>query len=160
MRRGRRCAAPPRSSPSRRRSPTATPPSAGSGTTSPAPGAATTAVPNGTDTEYFQPNGAETVAGRVVFVGPTHSHPNRDAVEFLLQEIWPPVRAANRATSLRLIGGTAPVDRARYDAVPGVTALGALPDIRPALSEACCCVVPIRIGGGTRLKILDAWAMG
>ncbi len=125
-----------------------------------APGAATTVVPNGTDTEYFQPNGAETVAGRVVFVGPTHSHPNRDAVEFLLQEIWPTVRAANRATSLRLIGGTAPVDRARYDAVPGVTALGALPDIRPALSEACCCVVPIRIGGGTRLKILDAWAMG
>src|SRR5205807_8602089 len=63
-------------------------------------------------------------------------------------------------TSLRLIGGTAPVDRARYDAVPGVTALGALPDIRPALAEARCCVVPIRIGGGTRLKILDAWAMG
>src|SRR5436190_11814818 len=125
-----------------------------------APGAATTVVPNGTDTEYFQPNGTETVAGRVVFVGPTHSHPNRDAVEFLLEEIWPGVRAANRATSLRLVGGNAPPDRSRYDAVPGVTALGTLPDIRPALAEARCCVVPIRIGGGTRLKILDAWAMG
>src|SRR5207248_11431233 len=42
----------------------------------------------------------------------------------------------------------------------GVMALGHVPDIRPALSEALCCVVPIRIGGGTRLKILDAWAMG
>src|SRR3989449_4866195 len=60
----------------------------------------------------------------------------------------------------RLIGGNAPADRARYDAAPGVAALGTLPDIRPALAEASCCVVPIRIGGGTRLKILDAWAMG
>ena len=41
-----------------------------------------------------------------------------------------------------------------------MTALGYLPDIRRPLAEACCCVVPIRIGGGTRLKILDAWAMG
>jgi glycosyltransferase involved in cell wall biosynthesis len=59
-----------------------------------------------------------------------------------------------------LIGRSAPADRARYDAVPGVTTVGYLPDIRPALSEARCCVVPIRIGGGTRLKILDAWAAG
>ena len=125
-----------------------------------APGAATTVVPNGTDTEFFQPNGTETVAGRVAFVGPTFSHPNRDAVEHLLQEVWPRVRAADRASSLRLIGGNAPADRSRYDAEPGVTALGAIPDIRPALAEARCCVVPIRIGGGTRLKILDAWAMG
>ncbi|PYO35192.1 MAG: hypothetical protein DMD71_13035 [Gemmatimonadetes bacterium] len=125
-----------------------------------APGAATVVVPNGADTEYFQPNGAESVAGRVVFVGPTYSYPNRDAVEFLLQEIWPRVRGADRSASLRLIGRNAPEDRARYDAEPGVTSLGYLPDIRPRLAEARCCVVPIRIGGGTRLKILDAWAMG
>jgi len=125
-----------------------------------APGAATMVVPNGTDTEYFQPDGTAPVAGRVVFVGPTHSHPNRDAVELLLEEIWPRIRAADGAASLRLIGGNAPADRARYNAVPGVSALGTLPDIRPALAEASCCIVPIRIGGGTRLKILDAWAMG
>ncbi len=125
-----------------------------------APGATTVVVPNGTDTAYFQPTGARSAAGRVVFVGPTYSHPNRDAVGFLLQEIWPKVRARDRAASLQLIGSNAPEDRARYDAEPGVTALGHLPDIRPALSEARCCVVPIRIGGGTRLKILDAWAMG
>jgi glycosyltransferase involved in cell wall biosynthesis len=52
------------------------------------------------------------------------------------------------------------VDRSRYEAEPGVVALGSVPDIRPSLSEARCCVVPLRIGGGTRLKILDAWAMG
>lgn len=125
-----------------------------------APDAATVVVPNGTNTEYFQPSNAEPVAGRVAFVGPTYSHPNRDAVEFLLAEIWPRVRAADRSASLRLIGRGAPADRGRYDAEPGVAALGHVIDIRPPISEARCCVVPIRIGGGTRLKILDAWAMG
>ncbi|HEX4600962.1 MAG TPA: glycosyltransferase family 4 protein [Gemmatimonadales bacterium] len=124
-----------------------------------APHATTVVVPNGTDTEYFQP-GRESVAGRVVFVGPTYNHPNWDAVEFLLQDIWPKVHTADRSTSLRLIGRSAPSDQARYNAEPGVTTLGYVTDVRPPLSEARCCVVPIRIGGGTRLKILDAWAMG
>ena len=125
-----------------------------------APGARTVVVPNGTDTEFFQPNGTGSIAGRVAFVGPTYSTPNRDAVEFLLQRIWPRVRAGNRAASLQLVGRSSPADQTRYNAEPGVAALGYVPDIRPALSEARCCVVPIRIGGGTRLKILDAWAMG
>lgn len=125
-----------------------------------APGARTMVVPNGTDTDYFQPIGTTPVAGRVVFVGPTHSHPNRDAVEFLLHQIWPTIRAAAASASLQLIGRSEPADQARYNAEPGVTALGHVPDIRPALADALCCVVPIRIGGGTRLKILDAWAMG
>jgi glycosyltransferase involved in cell wall biosynthesis len=125
-----------------------------------APGAPTVVVPNGTDTDFFQPSGQTPVPGRIVFVGPTYSHPNRDAVDFLLREIWPRIRAADRGASLQLIGGNAPADRARYRAEPGVTVLGQVPDIRPLLVEASCCVVPIRIGGGTRLKILDAWAMG
>jgi glycosyltransferase involved in cell wall biosynthesis len=125
-----------------------------------APGAATVVVPNGTDTDYFQPSDNAPVGGRVVFVGPTYSFPNRDAVEFLLQEIWPGVRTAHRGASLQVIGRNAAADQARYAAEADVSPLGHLPDIRPALAEANCCVVPIRIGGGTRLKILDAWAMG
>ena len=125
-----------------------------------APGSATVVVPNGTDTDYFQPTGAATVAGRVVFVGPTYSHPNRDAVEFLLQDIWPRIRTIEAPATLHLIGRNADADRARYAAAPGVSPLGYVADIRPVLAEARCCVVPIRIGGGTRLKILDAWAMG
>jgi glycosyltransferase involved in cell wall biosynthesis len=117
-------------------------------------------VPNGTDTDYFQPNGPAPSDGQVAFVGPTSSHPNRDAVEFLLHEIWPRVHAGERSASLQLIGRSTPADQARYNAVPGVNAVGHVPDIRPALAEAVCCVVPIRIGGGTRIKILDAWAMG
>ncbi|HVH09430.1 MAG TPA: glycosyltransferase family 4 protein [Gemmatimonadales bacterium] len=125
-----------------------------------ASGAVTAVVPNGTDTAYYEPRHTASVPGRVVFVGPTYSYANWDAVEFLLQEIWPRIRATDRSTSLQLIGRAAPPDQARYDAEPGVTALGYVPDMRPPVSEARCCVVPIRIGGGTRLKILDAWAMG
>jgi glycosyltransferase involved in cell wall biosynthesis len=125
-----------------------------------APSAATLVVPNGTDTEYFRPNGAKSVPGRVVFVGPTFNFPNKDAVEFLLSDIWPRIRGADRATSLRLIGRNAPADQSRYAAQSGVTPLGHVADVRPALAEANCCVVPIRVGSGTRIKILDAWAMG
>jgi len=125
-----------------------------------APGAVTVVVPNGTDTDYFQPNGSAPSDGQVAFVGPTSSHPNRDAVEFLLQEIWPRVHSGKQSASLQLIGRSTPGDQARYNAEPGVNAMGQVPDIRPALAEAACCVVPIRIGGGTRIKILDAWAMG
>jgi glycosyltransferase involved in cell wall biosynthesis len=125
-----------------------------------APGAATTVVPNGTDTDYFQPTRAASVPGRVAFVGPTYSHPNRDAVEFLLQEIWPQIRTVDASAALHLVGRNADADQARYAAEPGVSPLGYVSDIRPTLAEARCCVVPIRIGGGTRLKILDAWAMG
>jgi glycosyltransferase involved in cell wall biosynthesis len=125
-----------------------------------APGAVTVVVPNGTDTDYLHPNGGSSAPGRVVFVGPTYSHPNRDAVEFFLQAAWPGIRAADPTASLRLIGRSAPPDQARYDAEPGVQVLGQVPDIRPALTQARCVVVPIRIGGGTRIKILDAWALG
>lgn len=125
-----------------------------------APGSATVVVPNGTDTDYFQPTGPATVAGRVVFVGPTYSHPNRDAVEFLLQDIWPRIRTMEAPATLHLIGRNADSDRARYAAAPGVSPLGYVSDVRPVVAAARCCVVPIRIGGGTRLKILDAWAMG
>src|SRR5439155_25459795 len=86
--------------------------------------------------------------------------PSRDAVEFLLQDIWRRIRSIEAAATLHLIGRNADADRARYAAAPGVSPLGYVADIRPVLAEAGCCVVPIRIGGGTRLKILDAWAMG
>ncbi|HEY6854095.1 MAG TPA: glycosyltransferase family 4 protein [Gemmatimonadales bacterium] len=125
-----------------------------------APGAVTAVIPNGTDTDALHPNGGKAAPGRVVFVGPTYSHPNRDAVEFFLQQTWPDVRAADATASLQLVGRSAPADRARYDAAPGVEVLGHVPDIRPAVSQARCVVVPLRIGGGTRIKILDAWALG
>jgi glycosyltransferase involved in cell wall biosynthesis len=62
--------------------------------------------------------------------------------------------------SLHLLGKNSAEDRARFSNHPAVTCNGYVPDIRPPFAEAACSVVPIRVGGGTRLKILDAWAMG
>jgi len=100
------------------------------------------------------------VSGRIVFLGPTYQFANRDAVEYLTEEIVPPIRARSPTASLWLIGRNSDADRTRWESQPRVTCAGQVDDVRPLLAEAECVVVPIRVGGGTRLKILDAWAMG
>jgi glycosyltransferase involved in cell wall biosynthesis len=125
-----------------------------------APGSRTVVVPNGVDTEYFTPTlMSPPVPGRIIFVG-SPDFQNRDAVEYLLRDIWSNVRAGDQSASLKLIGRSSESDRARYEIHTGVTCLGYVADVRPHMAQGSCCVVPIRVGGGTRLKILDAWAMG
>jgi glycosyltransferase involved in cell wall biosynthesis len=126
-----------------------------------APGARTSVVPNGVDVDFFRPApGDAGLKARVVFLGPTYMFPNRDAVKFFLDEMWPAIKQARPDASLRVIGKNAAGDKAQFDAAGGVTCLGYVPDVRPHFAEAECSVVPLRVGGGTRLKILDAWAMG
>jgi glycosyltransferase involved in cell wall biosynthesis len=118
-------------------------------------------VPNGVDTDFFEfRDGAPYSPDRICFVGPTYSFSNKDAVTFFLEEIWQAIRSARPSASLQLVGdGPASVleELGRH---PGVVCLGRLPDIRPHLSEAACSIVPIRYGGGTRLKVLESWAVG
>jgi len=123
------------------------------------PAGATLVAPNGTDTEYFKPNGTAAVAGARRICGTTHSHPNRDAVEFLLQEIWP--ASVLRTAPLLTIGWRQPGDRSRA-LRSHAWACTALDTYRTsaALAEARCCVVPIRIGGGRASRSSNAWAMG
>jgi len=126
-----------------------------------APGARTTVVPNGVDTDYFRPGSAEDVVpGRVAFLGPTNMFPNRDAVDFFLEEAWPLVRQRCPASTFHLIGKNSAEETTRFESHPGVTCNGYVPDVRPHFHEAAVSIVPIRVGGGTRLKILDAWSMG
>lgn len=118
-------------------------------------------APNGVDTDYFVPAGnGRPATGQVLFVGHTFFEPNRDAVDYFAGEIWPGVRARRRAATFHTIGRNRPADRARIIAHEGLTAHDYVPDVRPHLADADCVVVPIRFGGGTRIKILDAWAMG
>jgi glycosyltransferase involved in cell wall biosynthesis len=125
------------------------------------PGARTTVVPNGTDTDYFRPGSPEQVIpGRVVFLGPTFMFPNRDAIHFFLDAAWPLVRRRCPESTFHTIGKNPAEDKARFERSAGVTCNGHVPDVRPHLAEAAVSVVPIRVGGGTRLKILDAWSMG
>jgi glycosyltransferase involved in cell wall biosynthesis len=126
-----------------------------------APGARTTVIPNGVDVDFFRPGSPEhVVPGRVAFLGPTYMFPNRDAVDFFLAAMWPLIRGHIPESTFHIIGKNSVDEKARFESHPGVTCNGHVPDIRPHFAEAAVSIVPIRIGGGTRLKILDAWSMG
>ncbi len=116
-------------------------------------------VPNGVDTDYYRP-GAESGAKNIVWVGGLGWFPNRDAVHYLLGDIWPRIRERLPDTRLDLIGSAPPGLLPPGASAPGVTVHGFVDDLRPLVTAASVFVVPIRVGGGTRLKILDAMAMG
>jgi protein-tyrosine-phosphatase/glycosyltransferase involved in cell wall biosynthesis len=125
-----------------------------------APGADVRAVPTGVDTDYFAPrHGAET-PGRLVFTGSMDWHPNEDAVLHFLATTLPRIRREAPEARLDVVGRN-PSRRLR-EAVreAGAAVSGTVPDVRPYLAEAAVVVVPLRVGGGTRLKIFEALAMG
>jgi glycosyltransferase involved in cell wall biosynthesis len=88
-------------------------------------------------------------------------YPNADAMSWFLEAVWPRIRTARSDARFTVVGAhpTAEVRRAEASG-QGVRATGLVPDIRPLVSDAAIFVCPFRVGGGTRLKILDAWAMG
>ena len=122
------------------------------------PGARFEVIPNGVDVDAFVPS-AGGVKDGIVFVGGMSWFPNADALEFFDEEILPLVRARDEHVKVAWVGRAKPDVIARY-ATRGVELTGHVDDIRPYVGGAACYVVPLRIGGGTRLKILDAWAMG
>jgi glycosyltransferase involved in cell wall biosynthesis len=122
-----------------------------------APGAPVIVVPNGVDVHGFRP-AAGPVSG-VVFVGGITWYPNRDALDFFSRDILPRLAATASGPAVQWVGRCSDADRRAY-AGSGVELAGYVDDIRPYVERAACFVVPLRIGGGTRLKVLDAWAMG
>jgi glycosyltransferase involved in cell wall biosynthesis len=115
-------------------------------------------IPNGVDVEAFVPSGGAVDNG-IVFVGGMSWFPNADALEFFDEEILPLVRSRDERVKVTWVGRAKPDVIASY-AKRGIQLTGHVDDIRPHVAAAACYVVPLRIGGGTRLKILDAWAMG
>lgn len=124
-----------------------------------APEADIRAMATGVDTSYFQPGGNEK-PGTMVFTGAMDWYPNEDAVIDFTERILPLVRGAVPEASLTVVGRN-PSERLKQIAArAGVRITGTVPDIRPHVANAAVCVVPLRVGGGTRLKIFEALAMG
>jgi len=118
------------------------------------------AIPNGVDVEYYQPQAGEGARRSLIFVGSMNWYPNVAAVRFLLSQVWPALKAAVPDLHLDLVGSApSPGLRALAAAAPDVTVHGFVSDVRPLLSAATLYVCPIRDGGGTKLKLLDAFAM-
>jgi len=111
------------------------------------------------DTDYFQPQPQREVEDRVVFVGSLDWLPNEDGVIHFVRNIWPKIRARRPAATFQIVGRNPTPAVSKLAERPGVEVVGTVPDVRPCLTAASVVVVPLRIGGGTRLKIFEAMAM-
>jgi polysaccharide biosynthesis protein PslH len=125
------------------------------------PGVRTAVIPNAADVEYYQPRPTDPPPdGRtVVFFGLLSFVPNVDAVIYFVKDIWPRIAKAHPEARCKIIGGRPPSSLLAL-AGPRVELTGFVPDLRPHLASAAALVVPLRLGGGTRLKIVEGMAMG
>jgi glycosyltransferase involved in cell wall biosynthesis len=118
-------------------------------------------VPNGVDIEYFSPRTATVKPHSLVFAGNMTWYPNQDAMRFFVELIWPLLKSRIPDVSMDIIGANSPERLSAYtDVDPRLRIHGFVKDVRPFLAESQVYICPIRDGGGTKLKILDALAMG
>jgi len=118
-------------------------------------------VPSGFDPESFRPDpaGAGRAPARLVFLGSMDYGPNVEAVVRFVRESLPSVRAARPDVVFEIVGGN-PAPQVQALAGPGVLVTGRVDEVQPYLARASALVVPLAIGGGTRLKIVEALALG
>src|SRR5687768_6096575 len=118
-------------------------------------------VPTGVDTEFFQPNSTvQPKPHSMVFTGSMDWLPNEDAIRYFVREIMPLIKKKVPDVTLTVVGRNPPaalVDLSKED--PSLIITGRVDDVRPYMQNAAVYIVPLRIGGGTRLKIFEAMAM-
>lgn len=124
------------------------------------PSVITSVIPNGVDTKYFHPRpGHETPA--VIYTGGMNMYANKDAVLYFLEKIWPLVKLKRPDATFFAVGQDPPTEIKNISLKDqSIQVTGYVDDIRPYVSKSAVYIVPLRVGGGTRLKVLDAMAMG
>ena len=125
-----------------------------------APAQRTAVIPNAADVDFYQPRQSDPVPdGRtLVYFGLLSTVPNVDGVVHFVQAIWPKIAEAHPQARFKIIGKSPPPALLAL-AGPRIEVTGFVEDLRPHLAEAATIVVPLRLGGGTRLKIVEAMAM-
>jgi glycosyltransferase involved in cell wall biosynthesis len=122
------------------------------------PEARLTIVPNGVDVEEFRPEPPQ--GDGLAYIGGTNWFPNLDALDYFCESILPHLRAAGLEMPVHWVGSATEEEQRRYADQFGVQLTGYVDDVRPFMRDTLCNIVPLRAGGGTRLKILNSWAMG
>jgi glycosyltransferase involved in cell wall biosynthesis len=123
------------------------------------PGGAVWTVPNGVDVDHFAPAGTVPDPHLLVFSGAMDWLPNVDSVRWFAREVLPLIRRRLPRARLLVVGRDPSQALIAELSGPSVEFTGTVEDVRPSLARAGLFVVPLRVGSGTRLKILEAWAM-
>lgn len=117
-------------------------------------------VQTGVDTSFFTPDGGTPERAHIVFTGSMDWLPNEDGVVYFCREILPRIRQAEPDATFSIIGRSPTPAVRRLAEDHNVEVTGRVDDVRPHVARGAVYVVPLRIGGGTRLKIFEAMAMG
>jgi glycosyltransferase involved in cell wall biosynthesis len=117
-------------------------------------------IPTGVDVDYFRPMPVEETANSLVFTGSMDWLPNEDAILYFVDAILPLIKQQCPEVSLEVVGRSPSRKlQALSEAEKSIRLTGWVDDIRPFVARGSVCIVPLRIGGGTRLKIFEAMAM-
>lgn len=120
-------------------------------------------VANGVDLDYFRPDavsGERAAEPTVIFCGAMDYSPNVDALRWFFDDIHARLRTLVPDVRILIVGKNPLPEVKAYASRPGVTVTGGVPDVRPYYRQAWMQMVPLRIGGGTRLKIVESLAVG
>lgn len=118
-------------------------------------------VENGTDTGYFVPGMALEEPNSLIFAGSLNWYPNISAIQSFIREVWPKVKLQRPGVRLYVVGMKPSGALARWlRQDPQITLVDSPPDVRPWVTKAAAFICPTKDGGGTKVKILDAMAMG
>lgn len=118
------------------------------------------AIGTGVDLDYFAAPQTRAQQFDLVFVGSMDWMPNVDGIEWFLSDVLPLIKAAKPEVRLAIVGRNPPASITAKSDDKTVTVTGTVPDVRPFLWQSGISIVPLRVGGGTRLKIFEAMAAG
>jgi glycosyltransferase involved in cell wall biosynthesis len=117
-------------------------------------------IPNGVDLNAFVSSArSEPEEPILLYIGSMNYYPNIDAVQFFFEKMYEPLRQEVPDVRVQIVGHNPPPRIRELMQLPGVKVTGSVPDVRPYYERATVFVVPLRLGGGTRLKIVEAMAM-
>lgn len=117
-------------------------------------------IGNGVDLEHFVFQEETSGLPTLLYMGTMDYYPNIDAVRYFFQKIHPHLRQLVPQLQVVIVGHNPPADIRAWQRLPGVTITGSVADVRPYLAKSYATIVPLRLGSGTRLKILESIAAG
>lgn len=118
------------------------------------------ALPSGIDLDQFFPTKEKPQLNQMIFTGVLDYEPNKDAMLWFCQKIWPQVLAQKPEATFKIVGKNPPKSIQSLASLKGVEVIANVPKVQPYLSQSEICVLPLRYSIGVQNKLLEAMAMG